>query len=68
MCPAKPHLSEYEIGKYICPNTSRPIALMGLRPLASVEWPMVVEQCPDCQQKHVLQREEVLHPPIFGYE
>lgn len=58
----------FETGKFICPNTKQAVPLVTPCPLTAVEWPVVVECCPGCKQRHVLHSEEVLHPPVFGYE
>lgn len=64
----KPKVMQFEVGKYICPNTKSPVPLMSSCPLAFMEWPVVVEKCPDCKQKHVLHCEDLHHQPVFGYE
>jgi len=64
----KASLVEHEIGKFICPKTKLPVPLLAHCPLTAVEWPVTVEKCPDCGQPHSLQSEDVLHPPVFGYE
>ena len=68
MSAPKPEMAECEIGKYVCPNTRSPVSLMGSRPFAFLEWPVVVEVCSDCGQRHVLQPEDIQHRPAFGYE
>ena len=60
--------SEHEIGKYVCPNTKALVPLVGTCALTEIEWPLVLEHCTDCQQRHVLVCEDVWHPPIYGYE
>ena len=60
--------TQFEIGKYVCPNTKKLLPIWALQHLAEVEWPVMVEKCPDCGQKHVVRNEDVLHPPLFGYE
>jgi len=64
----KPKPVEYEIGKFICPQTKLPVPLLSYCPLTAVEWPVVVEKCPDCGGRHAIESEDVLHPPVFGYE
>jgi len=59
---------QFEIGKYLCPNTKKLLPIWALQHLAEVEWPVTVEKCPDCGQKHLVRNEDVLHPPLFGYE
>lgn len=68
MRATEPKVAEYKVGTYICPNTKSPVSLSASRPLAYLDWPVVVETCSDCGQRHVLQCEEVHHPPAFGYE
>lgn len=64
----KGELTEFVIGRYICPRTKLPATLKASRPLAFVEWPVVVEKCASCGHQHVLQSGEVYHRPVFGYE
>jgi hypothetical protein len=59
---------EHEIGKYICPKTKLPVPLLSYTPLSGVAWPMVIDRCPECGQKHAIESQDVLHPPVFGYE
>ena len=61
-------VAEFEIGTYICPNTKLPIPLKAPRELPFVDWPMVIKQCGRCGQEHVVESEDVHHPPVFGYE
>lgn len=59
---------EFEIGRYICPKTKAPVPLKSSCPLAFMEWPVTISNCPECGQEHVLQCEDLQHPPVFGYE
>jgi hypothetical protein len=68
MTAAGTRIAEFKIGTYICPNTKSPVSLVVSQRLACLDWPVVVEHCSDCGQRHVLQCEEVYHPPAFGYE
>lgn len=68
MFTEKATVTEFEIGKYICPKTKSSVTLKATRSLAFMEWPLVVESCESCGEKHVLQSEDVLHRPVFGYE
>lgn len=68
MRAAKAEISEFEVGKYVCPKSKQPVPLMASQSLAYLDWPVVVEPCRDCSEKHILQCEDVLHPPVFGYE
>lgn len=68
MRAANPRVVEFEIGKYVCPNTNKLVPLMASRPLAFVEWPLVVEHCRECGERHALECEDVHHRPVFGYE
>jgi hypothetical protein len=61
-------LAEFKVGTYICPKTKSTLPLKATRPLPFLEWPIVVERCADCGEKHVLECEDVQHPPAFGYE
>ena len=61
-------LTEFEVGKYVCPKTKRPAPLLASCSFACLKWPHVVEHCPECGEKHVLCCEDVLHAPVFGYE
>lgn len=64
----KPALVEHEVGKFVCPKTKLPVPLLTHCPFTAVEWPVVVEHCAECGGRHVLECEDVLHPPVFGYE
>ena len=64
----KASLVEHEIGKFICPKTKLPVPLLSYTPLSGVAWPVVIDKCADCGEKHVVESEDVLHPPVFGYE
>lgn len=68
MAAPKPVLPEFRIGSFVCPKTQNLAPLWSSLPLAAVDWPLVVEACPDCGEQHILHAEEVLHPPAFGYE
>jgi len=59
---------EFEVGKYVCPRTKCPASLMATCSFAYLEWPVVVERCESCGERHVLGSEEVLHAPVFGRE
>jgi hypothetical protein len=61
-------LTEFEVGKYVCPKTKCPAPLMATSSFAYIEWPFVVERCASCGERHVLCSEEVLHAPVFGRE
>ncbi len=58
----------FEVGKFICPATQSLVPLMATCSLAFLDWPVVVEHCPGCGQRHVVRCEDVEHPPVFGYE
>ncbi len=60
--------TRFEIGTYDCPRTKSPVTLELSLPLASLEWPVTVECCPDCGHEHVLQYQDVRHAPALGYE
>lgn len=68
MRAAKAELVEFEIGRYVCPKTKALVPLKSARPLAFVEWPVTIKNCPDCGGEHLLQCEDLQHPPVFGYE
>ncbi len=68
MPTSKPALSLFEVGKYVCPKTKLQAPLMASCSFASIQWPHVVERCGECGEPHVLNSEEVLHVPVFGYE
>lgn len=59
---------EFEIGIYICPKAKTPVPLTAPCTLAYVEWPVVVENCAACGERHLLQCEDLHHQPFFGYE
>lgn len=59
---------EFEVGTYICPNTGSPVGLKETHPLSELKWPVVVEHCPECGQRHLIAYEDVRHRPVFGYE
>ena len=58
----------YTVGRYICPKTKAPAPLMASSSLAFIEWPVVVEKCANCGEKHVIRCEDVQHAPVYGYE
>jgi hypothetical protein len=60
--------TRFEIGTYDCPSTNSEVMLELSTPLASIEWPVTVECCPDCGQEHVVQYQDVHHAPALGYE
>lgn len=64
----KAELTEFTVGHYVCPKTKLLVPLKASCSLAYLNWPVVVEQCPNCGGKHVLCCEDVQHPPVFGYE
>lgn len=68
MPPAKDAMAEFKIGTFLCPVTKVLVPLMGACPLSQVEWPLVVQKCSVCGEKHTVRCEDVLHPPAFGYE
>ena len=59
---------EFEVAKYVCPNSQLLLPLMASQPLVFVHWPLVVKACPSCGGEHVLNLPDVQHPPIYGYE
>ncbi len=61
-------LAEFKIGTYICPKTKAEVPLFSCCPLPYLHWPMVVQKCRECGEQHVLQCQDVQHPPTFGYE
>jgi hypothetical protein len=68
MNPTHPPAIEFEVGKFVCPRTKALVPLRAVCAFDHLTWPLVVEKCPDCGEKHVLLCEEVLHPPLYGYE
>jgi hypothetical protein len=60
--------TRFEIGAYDCPSTTSSVTLELSAPMSSLEWPVTVECCSACGQKHVVQYEDVRHAPAFGYE
>lgn len=60
--------SKFEIGKYECPIRATQATLELPAHMASIEWPVVVERCSACGQRHVLQYNDVRHPPALGCE
>jgi transposase len=60
--------ARFEIGSYDCPTTKAQVVLELSTHMASLEWPVTVECCPDCGQEHVLQYKDVQHAPALGYE
>ncbi len=59
---------QHEIGSYTCPNTGKCLPLLSLQESQQTEWPVVVKQCASCGQTHVVRRQDVARPPVFGYE
>jgi hypothetical protein len=68
MPTSKPKLTEFEVGVYVCPKTKCPASLRASCSFAYIEWPVVVEHCTSCGERHVLNCQEVLHSPVFGRE
>ncbi len=59
---------EFEIGTYVCPKKRKRVPLTATHSVSDLEWPVVVEKCPACGQRHQIQYCELRHPPVFGYE
>lgn len=59
---------EFEVAKYVCPNSKLLMLLMARRPLAFAHWSIVVKRCPSRGLDHVLNLADVQRPPIYGYE
>ena len=59
---------DFTIGHYLCPKTKRTVPLHSARPLAFVDWPLIVQKCPECGERHVVESQNLEHPPVFGYE
>lgn len=68
MTAEKTEVREFTVGWYVCPQTKSPVPLRMSHPLAQAEWPVVIEMCHDCGQRHVLCCEDIHHPPVYGYE
>ncbi len=66
MVKGSPATPLVEIGSYTCPNTHKLIPLLGDR--HDVQWPVIVKECQSCHETHVVKREDVSRPPLFGYE
>lgn len=64
----KTAVQEFTVGWYVCPQTKAPVPLRMTHSLAQAEWPVEVESCRGCGRRHVLNSEDVCHPPAFGYE
>lgn len=60
--------AEFEIGAYVCPKTKESVPLTATQSVSDLCWPVVVEKCPACGQRHEIQYSELRHPPVFGYE
>ncbi len=60
--------AEFEIGRFICPNTQLPVPLRAAQPLSFLRWPVLVKNCPGCSQEHELELKDVQHLPVYGYE
>jgi hypothetical protein len=59
---------QFEIGSYTCPDTGLQVPLLSNEPLQLVHWPVTVKQCAACGELHVVHREDIVHPPVYGYE
>lgn len=59
---------EFTVGTYLCPNTNHPVPLQASQPVRELPWPVVIECCPACGQRHEISYGELQHPPMFGYE
>ena len=64
----KAELVVFQVGTFVCPNTKTAVPLMASHALPFLQWPVLVERCPGCEQRHVVSCEDVQHPPAFGYE
>jgi len=61
-------VTEFEVGKFVCPVTGLLVPLIATRPWAVMDWPVRVTQCPKCGREHLIELDELRHPPLFGYE
>jgi hypothetical protein len=61
-------VTEFEIGKFVCPVTKSLVPLIAHRPWTLLDWPVTVKACPNCGGEHVVTLDELRHPPLFGYE
>lgn len=68
MVAEKTKVAEFSVGQYVCPKTKSQVPLKVSRPLAFIEWPVVVTKCASCGEQHVLHSDDVYHWPVFGYE
>ena len=62
-----PH-TPFEIGTFICPKTKAAAPPLASQPIAAVPWPVVVKTCARCGESHLVQRDQLRHAPILGYE
>jgi hypothetical protein len=60
--------TSFDVGTYACPKTAKQVVLTEPASLTDLQWPVVVEKCDACGQRHVLRYEDVRHPPVIGYE
>lgn len=51
---AKDHtgLKRFIVGKYVCPETDELIPVPSAVPMAEIECPVIVEDCPACGGRH----------------
>lgn len=68
MVKAKTLAVETEIGRFVCPNTHKPVPLRAAQSVGFIHWPMVVRNCPACGHKHTVELRDVEHQPVDGYE
>ena len=61
-------IAEFEIGKYVCPVTKSLVPLIATQPWTIMDWPVTVKACPSCGGAHLVELDELRHPPLFGYE
>jgi hypothetical protein len=59
---------EFTVGTYRCPNTKQPVPLRASRSVSELSWPVVIERCVACGQRHEISYGDLQHPPAFGYE
>ncbi len=65
---AEPKTAECQVGQFKCPNTRTLVPLMSSQAFAFLHWPVLVERCPSCGERHQLEVTDVEHPPVYGRE
>lgn len=64
----EPPCVAFEVGTFVCPKTRTRVPLSATHSVSDLQWPVVVERCPACGERHTVEYNDLRHPPVFGYE